>query len=963
MCCINWKSLRDYCQRNMEGIIRSYPNTSDRFGNVWNRQNLNQMFVKIPDRKTGTATLGAHWQTGISSSGEIRRITLENQHLRKCLDDLYKNVLGREELKTKDIQNYQSILELETYTQQVIQTFHDTRTEAEYSYQLLEELSKFSTYGSKMETELALRQPPTQTRTSSKDRKNDKKLNTLNEEPPSSRHVEQLQKCFANASNILKKKMEAEHTVKRLEEINKRCLDRVQLESEADGSEQGKQVSSAACKNRLKDQKGNEKVMKTPVSIHFEQINRDLASTSNTMKKHIDTELAERERNYLLSMLEVLLRHAEELYEDKAQGDILSSLDQIESSINQESKVYLGLMHVKEISAIHRKWKSASEKLKKEWEYLLSILDALHQDTHHISERKSHNLKSSILDQIASSIDEGKFSYQMVRKANEIASIQMELESDFKSTVQERNYFLSMLEILLQHVQELYEGKAQGDILSFLDQIESSVDQESTVYIGLGHVREIIAIHRKWKSASETLKIEWEFCVSVLDALHHKTKYTEENSHNIKSSVLDQLTSSIDKESSVYEIFNKAKEISNYQMELEREAEYVSQLLEELSQHYTDDGKLKTDFVLRMPPTPMTNDSSKDRKLNKKGNTRNEEPPRSRHIAQLQRGFAGASNILKKQMEDRYAARLLEELGNFSNVAKRYSTGTILTHPPTDSSHTVDVKPINGIDSSGRNTHPSVKNEICRIHYVNASHILEQIKDKEELRVELVRNANLLEEMTKTHEQLKQQNSQLVQQADSLRMRLSELAGAKLTHDNASIADLSDANRPTKLADMYSELYDNQWTDALENLSKQNPEECEETLICCLYNILIGIHNIKVNEILAKHLSEAAKLSSNVASANIVKAFVNNANMKKRNRKAMKACKIYIEECVKLCWHMHVQTPPVCIDLKAAKGKVFARDVYREYKTKGAKLAFVVWPALFLHKTGPLLPKGVAQGE
>ena len=48
--------------------------------------------------------------------------------------------------------------------------------------------------------------------------------------------------------------------------------------------------------------------------------------------------------------------------------------------------------------------------------------------------------------------------------------------------------------------------------------------------------------------------------------------------------------------------------------------------------------------------------------------------------------------------------------------------------------------------------------------------------------------------------------------------RLSKLTSDKLTADNPNIADLSDPNRPTKLVEMMSELYDNQWTDAFEAL-------------------------------------------------------------------------------------------------------------------------------------------------
>lgn len=50
--------------------------------------------------------------------------------------------------------------------------------------------------------------------------------------------------------------------------------------------------------------------------------------------------------------------------------------------------------------------------------------------------------------------------------------------------------------------------------------------------------------------------------------------------------------------------------------------------------------------------------------------------------------------------------------------------------------------------------------------------------------------------------------------------RLSKVVGAKLADDNPNITDLSDINRPTKLSEKYSELYDNEWTDAFE--------ECED---------------------------------------------------------------------------------------------------------------------------------------
>lgn len=49
--------------------------------------------------------------------------------------------------------------------------------------------------------------------------------------------------------------------------------------------------------------------------------------------------------------------------------------------------------------------------------------------------------------------------------------------------------------------------------------------------------------------------------------------------------------------------------------------------------------------------------------------------------------------------------------------------------------------------------------------------------------------------------------------------RLSSIASAKLTYNNPNIADLSDRNRPQKLGEMFGELYDNEWTDAIDRLT------------------------------------------------------------------------------------------------------------------------------------------------
>ena len=65
--------------------------------------------------------------------------------------------------------------------------------------------------------------------------------------------------------------------------------------------------------------------------------------------------------------------------------------------------------------------------------------------------------------------------------------------------------------------------------------------------------------------------------------------------------------------------------------------------------------------------------------------------------------------------------------------------------------------------------------------------------------------------------------------------RLSSLSASKLDGD-PNITDLGDPNRPLKLVDRYQQLYDNQWTDAFDELTEsytdvENDSEKEKRAI------------------------------------------------------------------------------------------------------------------------------------
>ena len=77
-------------------------------------------------------------------------------------------------------------------------------------------------------------------------------------------------------------------------------------------------------------------------------------------------------------------------------------------------------------------------------------------------------------------------------------------------------------------------------------------------------------------------------------------------------------------------------------------------------------------------------------------------------------------------------------------------------------------------------------------------------------------------------------------------LRLSSLADDNLTKVNPAIAALWNPNRPLKPAEKYGELYDNEWTDALDpavEMKELYPDmkaaEIEEVIIRHLYQLVM----------------------------------------------------------------------------------------------------------------------------
>ncbi|XP_060585554.1 uncharacterized protein LOC132741416 [Ruditapes philippinarum] len=271
------------------------------------------------------------------------------------------------------------------------------------------------------------------------------------------------------------------------------------------------------------------------------------------------------------------------------------------------------------------------------------------------------------------------------------------------------------------------------------------------------------------------------------------------------------------------------------------------------------------------------------------------------------------------------------------------------------------------------------------------------------------RQSELHERKTSTNEEtFNRRNS-----ADTTDNKLerSKLASFRMRQNNPDIADLSDPNRPTKIAERFSELYDNEWTEAFEELSKRSRKESEAieillTVVTEAYKFCTVEAEIQIKDI-TKHWNAIFEIGPDkyknevfiplynkfqIPSSKSLNASKDGESLiiqyrKKIASKALQRLKMeftkrkmthitgkaklpaapeaftkYAQKAVELTWWMCVQDPPIFL-CPPTEDEVFDKNLYKAYTKTGTKPQFFVWPALRLHEKGGVLIKGVVQFE
>lgn len=268
-------------------------------------------------------------------------------------------------------------------------------------------------------------------------------------------------------------------------------------------------------------------------------------------------------------------------------------------------------------------------------------------------------------------------------------------------------------------------------------------------------------------------------------------------------------------------------------------------------------------------------------------------------------------------------------------------------------------------------------------------HIQESYEEKIQSYEEKIRKLNkennvLMSETADQRNQLEEKEKRI----EELTTRLSRIASQQLTQGNPNITDLSDGNRPTKLGERFSQVYDDQWSEAFEALKVKGKQEKE--IVTELSDNVQDIYKFmqkSVGELMQKLASETSKVimcpfqSTSLQPASRREVPLNGTEgiirdlVKTQGHHALKSVQEklgvtkrgedkriekYNEILSELIWYMVIQDPPMVLKFIKNGEKMDKEGSFKPYSKTGSVAEVCVWPALLLHEGGPLIAKGFA---
>ncbi|XP_062613486.1 uncharacterized protein LOC134275231 isoform X1 [Saccostrea cucullata] len=244
------------------------------------------------------------------------------------------------------------------------------------------------------------------------------------------------------------------------------------------------------------------------------------------------------------------------------------------------------------------------------------------------------------------------------------------------------------------------------------------------------------------------------------------------------------------------------------------------------------------------------------------------------------------------------------------------------------------------------------------------------------------------------------------EEVEELSTRLTRFASQQLTEGDPNIADLSDVHRPTRLGEMYSQLFDDEWSEAFEALKPTTKEDEDEiypntlTMLQKIVKVVFSFckeksqeqlqklenhikgalqqdtakmqHSTKkekskspLHQVVERYAKQIRKAASKETAKLMAQVFIQqklSELLPDEKTRQDERVVTYVSKCVELCWYMCMQDPPMEL-VFPQKGDTMDKNLFSHHGRKGKVVDICVWAALLLHREGPVVCKGYVLPE
>ncbi|CAG2212514.1 unnamed protein product [Mytilus edulis] len=243
-------------------------------------------------------------------------------------------------------------------------------------------------------------------------------------------------------------------------------------------------------------------------------------------------------------------------------------------------------------------------------------------------------------------------------------------------------------------------------------------------------------------------------------------------------------------------------------------------------------------------------------------------------------------------------------------------------------------------------------------------------------------------------------------QISELSSRLSGITSQQIA-DGEIFTEIGDQNKPRRLGQRFSEVFEDTWSNAYEVLKPKRPESKKEDEKEEMDEKQLKSYKILLRYVIYEFCKKTADSQVNKLMIGMVPPIFDPMNTKKETkgdddtvaktekmakdyRKAVapatipilkqiiltqelqgkvltdisigKELKEYVDNCVNLIWYMCIQQPPMEI-VWGKHGEKFNKEMFRFSGKKGTKFRLTVWPAVLYFKDGGLAAPGYAVPE